>query len=163
MALEKKTILVTGGSGYIGSHVVRYLLENNFNIINIDNLIFQHDANIDLNKNSNYKFYNLDIRDINSVKKKINKIDHVVHLAALVGEKACKRDENETMSVNYNATIELANLSLESLTDVLFENNDSASSKNKIQSLFSAMLKILAKFFSVSPTYLETTWDKSTL
>ncbi len=113
MALNKKTILVTGGSGYIGSHVVRYFLENNFNVINVDNLIFKHDSNFNLNKNSNYKFYNLDIRDINSLKKKIKKIDCVVHLAALVGEKACKKDEAETMSVNYNATIELAKLSLE--------------------------------------------------
>ena len=59
---NKKTILVTGGSGYIGSHVVRYFLDNNFKVINIDRLIFKHDSSIDLNKNTSYKFYNLQYR-----------------------------------------------------------------------------------------------------
>ena len=74
-----KKILITGGAGYIGSHIAEELLKKN-DIIIIDNLSTGYKKFIF--KKS--KFYNLDIRDILKVKKIINseKIDIIIHLAA---------------------------------------------------------------------------------
>ena len=75
-----KNILVTGGAGYIGSHIVELLVKKNFNIIIIDNLSTGYKRLI----NKKAKFYNLDINKyykINKIIKKHN-IDSIIHLAA---------------------------------------------------------------------------------
>jgi len=77
-----KNILVTGGAGYIGSHLVNLLIDKDYNVTVIDNLITGHKRLI----NKKAKFYNCDIADkksINSILKK-NKFDFVIHLAGLI-------------------------------------------------------------------------------
>lgn len=78
------SILVTGGAGYIGSHTVKYLQEQNEDVIVLDNLQTGHKEAVDVEK-----FYNLDLRDpdIDKVFKE-NNISGVIHFAAnsLVGE-----------------------------------------------------------------------------
>ncbi len=79
-------ILVCGGAGYIGSHAVHQLINQNEEVIIVDNLQSGHKDAI----NKNAKFYNGDIRDrdfLNDVFKH-NSIDSVIHFAAnsLVGE-----------------------------------------------------------------------------
>lgn len=80
-----KTILVTGGAGYIGSHVVRQLEKNNYRVIVFDNLSKGYK---DFVKNSD--LYIGDLANIDDIKKAFNNynIDSVIHLAAesLVGE-----------------------------------------------------------------------------
>lgn len=78
--------IVLGGAGYIGSHAVNKLIENNYDVIVVDNLQSGHEEAI----NSKAKFYKGDIRDKNflsHVFKKEN-IDGVFHFAAnsIVGE-----------------------------------------------------------------------------
>lgn len=79
------SILITGGAGYIGSHTVRLFLENNEDVVVVDNLQTGHKDAI-----GGVKFYNLDIRDKDSLDKvfKENIIEGVIHFAAnsLVGE-----------------------------------------------------------------------------
>lgn len=81
------TILVTGGAGYIGSHIVKYLTEKEINVIVADNLQSGHIDAIDTDK---VKFYQVDLRDKERLDEvfKNNKIDGVIHFAAnsLVGE-----------------------------------------------------------------------------
>lgn len=81
------TILVTGGAGYIGSHIVKYLTEKEINVIVADNLQSGHIDAIDTDK---VKFYQVDLRDKERLDEvfKSNKIDGVIHFAAnsLVGE-----------------------------------------------------------------------------
>lgn len=84
-------ILVTGGAGYIGSHCVMALLENNNDVVIFDNLSTGHIETVQtLQKYGNVEFQQGDLTnfdDINSVFKKFN-IDKVVHFAAFsqVGE-----------------------------------------------------------------------------
>lgn len=77
-----KTILVTGGAGYIGSHAVRQLLDHNFDVIVVDNLSTGHVKAVD----PRAMLYLGDVRDLNflaGVFKK-NKIDGVMHFAGKI-------------------------------------------------------------------------------
>lgn len=74
-----KNVLVTGGAGFIGSHVSDLLISKGYNVIVVDNLSSGADANL----NKQAKFYNLDINspDLENIFKE-NKIDYVFHFAA---------------------------------------------------------------------------------
>ena len=81
-----KNILITGGAGYIGSHVTEILLKKNKKVFLIDNLSTGHRKLI----NSKAKFFKIDINDKQRVRKIIEKykIDSIIHLAAnlIIGE-----------------------------------------------------------------------------
>jgi len=77
-----KNILVTGGAGYIGSHLVNLLIDKDYKVTVIDNLVTGYKKLV----NKKAKFYNYDIADkkiINVILKK-NKFDFVIHLAGLI-------------------------------------------------------------------------------
>ncbi|WP_298653808.1 NAD-dependent epimerase/dehydratase family protein [uncultured Proteiniphilum sp.] len=74
--------LVTGGAGFIGSNVVKYLLEEKWDVRVIDNL--SSGSKLNLNK-LNIEFIESDIRDPESVLMACKDVDIVFHLAACVG------------------------------------------------------------------------------
>lgn len=86
-------ILVTGGTGYIGSHTAVELLNSNYEIVIVDNLSNSKIEVVDKIKQitgKDFKFYQIDLRDkdkLNNIFKE-NKIDAVIHFAGLkaVGE-----------------------------------------------------------------------------
>lgn len=79
------SILITGGAGYIGSHTVRYFLEQNENVIVVDNLQSGHRQAVAVEH-----FYEIDLREKVALDKvfKAHSIEAVIHFAAnsLVGE-----------------------------------------------------------------------------
>lgn len=85
--MKIQTVLVTGGLGYIGSHTCVTLLENNYKLVIIDNLI---NSNISVLSaieeltGKNPKFYNFDIRNKDKIIDVLdnNNIDGVIHFAA---------------------------------------------------------------------------------
>ncbi|MDC3316291.1 dTDP-glucose 4,6-dehydratase, partial [Candidatus Thioglobus sp.] len=82
-----KTIIVTGGAGFIGSELIRYLIENTkYKVVNIDKLTYSGNLEslISIESNSNYIFEQIDICDENELKRifRENKPDIVMHLAA---------------------------------------------------------------------------------
>ena len=83
-----KNILVTGGAGFIGSHLVRLLVNKypKYNIINIDSLTYAGNlSNLkDIEDKDNYTFLKCNICDFDAVKSAFEKykIDKVIHLAA---------------------------------------------------------------------------------
>ena len=81
-----KNVLITGGAGYIGSHVTETLLKKNKKVFLVDNLSTGHKKLI----NKKAKFFKLDIANKHGIKKIIEKykIDSIIHLAAhlIIGE-----------------------------------------------------------------------------
>jgi dTDP-glucose 4,6-dehydratase len=83
-----KNILVTGGAGFIGSHLIRLLVNkySEYHIINMDVLTYAGNLeNLkDIEDKENYTFVKCDICDIESVKQvfEVHQIDSVIHLAA---------------------------------------------------------------------------------
>jgi nucleoside-diphosphate-sugar epimerase len=106
----KKNILITGGLGYIGAHVVNLLLKSNYKVTVVDKIMFGSSSLLSFLGSDNFEFFNFDIREdekLNTLFKNKN-FSAVIHLAALVGEAACKRNEDESKSINFDATISLA-------------------------------------------------------
>ena len=85
-----KNILVTGGAGYIGSHIIEKLIKEKKNIFIVDNLSTGYKRLI----NKKAKFYKININNFKLIKKIIikNKIDSIIHLAASVSVSNSKKD-----------------------------------------------------------------------
>lgn len=95
-----KKILVTGGAGYIGSVLIGKLLGKAFQVRTIDNLMFSDAALKQYMNNPNFEFIKGDIRDKDDVGKAVADVDTVVHLAAIVGDPACKKFPELATSTN---------------------------------------------------------------
>jgi UDP-glucose 4-epimerase len=91
--------LITGGAGFIGSHLINKLLSENINPIVIDNLSTGDINNLD-NTMHEIEFIKGDIRDESLVDKTIKNTDLVFHMAAAVGVKNILNSPLEGISTN---------------------------------------------------------------
>jgi len=105
--------LITGGAGFIGSHLARKLLKKRHRVSVVDNLSTGTIDNIsDLKKNKNFRFYMDTILNRRIMKNLISKADIVYHLAAAVGVKYIIDNPLESLETNIRGTeavLELAN------------------------------------------------------
>jgi nucleoside-diphosphate-sugar epimerase len=97
-------VLVTGGAGYIGSLVCRELLARGHEVVILDSLVFDFGAIVDLLADPRCRFIRGDIRLVEDLKKALDGVEGVVHLASIVGDPACANDPHYTRQVNYTAT-----------------------------------------------------------
>lgn len=102
-------VLVTGGAGYIGSVLVRQLLDKGFRVRVIDSLKFGGDALYDVMLNPNFEFVLGDVRNVDEVRDALKGIDAVAHLAAIVGDPACKKYSDEARETNWEGSVLLFN------------------------------------------------------
>ena len=76
--------LVTGGAGFIGSHMVDLLLAEGHEVVVLDNLSTGHLGNLShLENNSNFNFHEVDVRSSEEIKPYFEGVDWVFHFAAL--------------------------------------------------------------------------------
>lgn len=99
-------VLITGGAGFIGSHLTEHLLEKGIkNITIIDNLATGSSRNIaGILKNKSVNFVKRSVLDREIVKKHLKKADIVFHLAAIVGVKLVVKEPIKTILTNINGT-----------------------------------------------------------
>jgi dTDP-glucose 4,6-dehydratase len=78
----KKTALVTGGAGFIGSHLCKYLIKKDYRVICIDNLITGSLKNIEDIKSGDFEYINHSIIDFIDIKQKIDLVFHMASPAS---------------------------------------------------------------------------------
>ncbi len=93
-------ILVTGGAGYLGSVLVKELLVKGYEVMVLDNLLFQQNSLLDCCKHKKFNFIKGDICDYNLIEQLLPKYDFIIPLAAIVGAPACKKNPTLTKMVN---------------------------------------------------------------
>jgi nucleoside-diphosphate-sugar epimerase len=104
MLYSGKTILVTGGAGYIGSVLVGQLLNKGYDVRIIDNLSYGDAALLAYSSHPNFEFLRGDIRSAKDVDCALEEVGAVVHLAAVVGDKACLQNEKTAIEINRAAS-----------------------------------------------------------
>ena len=104
---KDRHILVVGGAGYIGSVLIRVLLQKGFRVRVLDNLIYDNEASIeDLHDNPGFSFIKGDFCYGAVAKEALDDVTDVVLLAALVGDPICRKYPQEAVRVNDAGTIE---------------------------------------------------------
>ena len=117
MNLEMKNIFVTGGSGFLGGHILYRLTRDGYNPIaikrktsNLENIKEIFYQNNQANLFNNIKWLNCDLDNVVVLEKNLQKNDVVFHCAGFVSFN--KHDKNKIYDTNYIGTKNLVNLCL---------------------------------------------------
>jgi nucleoside-diphosphate-sugar epimerase len=102
-----KKILVTGGAGYVGCIVVPMLLNKDYDVKVLDNLMYGQTTLLGEFHRKNFEFIKGDVRNSKTVKECMSGVDCVVHLSAIVGYPACKMRPELATNVNYVGTVNI--------------------------------------------------------
>ena len=116
--------LVTGGAGFIGSHITKALVKRGDSVIVIDNLITGKEDNLKTVKNE-IEFFNEDILNFELLKKICKNIDGVFHQAALASVQDSYNKPEEYTNVNVNGTENIFKLAKEFNFKVVYASSSS--------------------------------------
>ena len=103
---KSNKILVTGGAGFIGSHLASGLLKREYKVVIFDNLCSGKISNLrEISEKTGFEFIEGDIRDESRLKAAFQGVDAVIHLAALIDISASVTDPASTNDVNVTGTL----------------------------------------------------------
>lgn len=98
---DYKSILITGGAGFIGTNLCEYFLNKDYKVVCLDNFATGYKRNIQpFLANKNFKLIEGDIRDLETCKQAVQNIDYVLHQAALGSVPRSIKDPLTTNEVN---------------------------------------------------------------
>ncbi len=101
-----QTVLVAGGAGFIGSHLCKSLLDDNYKVICVDNLITGDEKNISpLFKNPNFQFIKQDVTTLSTFNFQLSTLNYIFHLAS----PASPNKKSPRSYINYPIETLLAN------------------------------------------------------
>ena len=103
----KEKILVIGGSGYLGSILVPYLLDKSYKVCVYDNLLYDQTTLLNCCNDDKFEFIYGDICDYNHINQIIKKCDIIFPLAAIVGAPACNLKPKLSKIINFDAQINI--------------------------------------------------------
>jgi nucleoside-diphosphate-sugar epimerase len=101
---EVKKVLVVGGAGYIGSALVRRLLELGYRVRVLDLLVYGDASISEFYGHPQFELIRGDFRHIHTVVSAAKGMDAIVHLGAIVGDSACAMDQDLAIETNLRAT-----------------------------------------------------------
>ena len=110
---DNSKILITGGAGYIGSVLTGLLLRSGFKVKVIDNLSFGGESLLGYLYHPNFEFVHGDVCNRDDVCRVLKGITGVVHLAAIVGDPACKKNPELATRINKSASEMLCQMSID--------------------------------------------------
>jgi nucleoside-diphosphate-sugar epimerase len=96
-----KKVLITGGAGYLGSVLTEVLLNKEYQVTVIDNLIYKQTSVAPFAYHPNFDFIFGDVTNESLLKSLVEKHDVIIPLAAIVGMPACKAQPELTVKVNF--------------------------------------------------------------
>ena len=125
------TVVVTGGYGLIGSHLVSALLERGDSVTVVDSVKNTRDTSIDFDQHPNFRFIQGDVTDLGALERALTPgVDTVFHLAAVVGVKNYLNDPLRVLDVNVIGTRNVLELSRRHGTRVVFASTSEVFGKN---------------------------------
>ncbi|MEU5425116.1 NAD(P)-dependent oxidoreductase [Streptomyces olivoreticuli] len=98
-------VLVTGVAGYLGSVLCQQLLADGYEVVGLDSLRRSGDGVLSAYPTGHFRLLAGDIRDQQTVKKAVDGVQSVIHLAAIVGDPACAAEPELAREVNLDATV----------------------------------------------------------
>jgi UDP-glucose 4-epimerase len=116
--------VITGGAGFIGSHIAKYLVDKNHNVTIVDNLSRGRLENLSKIKEQ-IEFKKIDILDFNSLKQVISNSDGIFHQAALTSVPESFTQKEKYHNVNVKGTENIFKLAKEFEKKVVFASSSS--------------------------------------
>lgn len=104
---ELKSVLVTGGAGYVGSVLVPALLEEGYEVRVLDLYIYGDDVLAPVRAHPNLREFKGDIRDRKLLEQAAQGADAVIHLACISNDPSFELDPDLGKSINYDAFVDL--------------------------------------------------------
>ncbi|MDD4182976.1 MAG: NAD-dependent epimerase/dehydratase [Candidatus Omnitrophica bacterium] len=107
---EIKSVLVTGGAGYVGAVLIPKLLAKGYKVKVIDLYMYGDNVLDSVKNNPNLKQIKADIRDSKMLEKEIPGIDAIIHLACISNDPSFELNPELAKSINYDAFIPLVKI-----------------------------------------------------
>jgi UDP-glucose 4-epimerase len=126
------TILITGGAGFIGSHLAERLLKDGYKVIVIDNLSTGSLENIEsFKEHQAFKFVEGDIRNVKLMEPLVEQSEAIYHLAAAVGVRLIADDPVHTIATNIGGTEIILDLAYKSGKKILIASSSEVYGKGE--------------------------------
>jgi len=150
-------ILVTGGSGFVGSHLTETLLEDGHSVVVLDNLSTSYIKNLEnISDHPNFKFIDGSVLDAKKLEELTADADYIFHLAAAVGVFNIVQKPLESLLINVRGTENVLELANKYKVPVLITSSSEVYGKNSKDSLSEVDDRIIG-----SPTILRWSYSEA--
>ncbi len=111
---DLKTVVVTGGAGYVGSILTPLLVKAGYKVRVLDLFLYGEDVLDEVKDDPNLELFRGDLRDQALLRRALTGADAVIHLACISNDPSFELDPNLARTINYDAFIPLVDIAKES-------------------------------------------------